>query len=84
MLAAAARGKPGRRAPWIGACRAAARQGQQRENVLAAAMRRTESRTEWGRRSSWWRLEKISGRREQRGSAVCVWERRKKVVAARG
>jgi hypothetical protein len=31
--------------------------------------------------SSW---KKNSGRHEQRGSVVCVWERKKKAVAARG
>jgi hypothetical protein len=34
-----------------------------------------------GRHGCW---KKNSGRHEQRGSAVCVWERKKKVVAARG
>jgi hypothetical protein len=28
--------------------------------------------------------KKNSGRHEQRGSVVCVWERKKKAVAARG
>ena len=53
------------------------------EQALAAAARGRRSKGA-PRHGCWERLKKNSGRHEQRGSAVCVWERRKKVVAARG
>jgi hypothetical protein len=52
------------------------------EQELAAASRGRRSKGA-PRHGCWERSEKISGRHEQRGSAVCVWERKKKVVVAR-
>jgi hypothetical protein len=52
------------------------------EQALAAAARGRRSKGA-PRHGCWERPEKISGRHEQRGSVVCVWERKKKVVAAR-
>jgi hypothetical protein len=52
------------------------------EQALAATVRGRWSKGA-PRHDCWERLEKNSGRHEQRGSSVCVWERKKKVVAAR-
>jgi hypothetical protein len=53
------------------------------EQALAAAARGRRSKGA-PRHGCWERPKKNSGRHEQRGSAVCVWERKKKAVAARG
>ena len=67
MLAAAARGKPGRRAPWIGACRAAV--------PAAGCCRESREKDDMGEKKLLVAARKILGAmNREEASYVCVGE----------